>query len=209
MIDGPLIGIRVWNVNLTTTQTTLHSSGPAPGLQATNACYVWLPGVNEAKCNTYSPLWFRAFMGSPYSPYGIRRDHMKQHSPPVPGPGCVCGFHAFYDLDGLQKFFADTLMRSLLASGIVGLVRGWGDVRLHPNGWRSHFAEPMALFQGLNDSKLPKMRNAHLVPEIARTYNVPVLPSSSYPYILEEFGTIVPPTMRPTHEKPGTNPTTT
>lgn len=192
MIDGPLIGIRMWLVNRSSDHPTSTPPGPIPGLKSSNALYVWQPGMNTARCNTYNPpVWFGR---------GWNRSSHKSDEP-IPADGCVCGLHAFYSMDECMQFWQTSPMGKLYRAGFVGLVRGWGRSRLHVNGWRSLYAEPVALLRGVYESM-----NEHMMDEVASVYSIPILQTKVHPpdrfatlpdQVLEEFGTIVPKDERP------------
>ena len=176
--SGPIVGIRVWLVN---------RNGLLPlklGLKGTNSTYIWDPGVNEARCNTYSPA----------TPVWLTKTSKPQHAKDkrVPGEACICGFHAFYSLTDLLRYFEQLHMKYILQAGVIGIVRGWGHTRLHPDGWRTQFAEPIALFHGLHESD-----GEGYLKQLAEIYSLPLLGPGAYPHIMSEFGIIVPEDLRP------------
>lgn len=195
-LDGPLIGIRLWTV----IRPNLGLGKPQPRMKGTNATYAWEPGPQEAVCNHYAPPVFlpRMYNTKLSGPQSRTRDvqYRHFHGEEVPVNKCVCGFHAFYNYTNLCEFFSGSLSGIKNAS-VIGLVRGWGKIHLHPNGWRSRWGEPVALFhgfyQGANDDILPKL---------AEIYKVPLLSHNAYPYIMGEFGSIVPDEMKPNATKP-------
>lgn len=125
----------------------------------------WKQGVNTASCGAYT---------------GHRAPQHK----------CTCGLYAYHDLEGLMEGQAMADGQIVFQEPyICGLVRGWGQVYAHPNGWRSEKAEILALFGDWGKTKR--------IPSIAEYYQVPILTKRSLPAIMEEFGTPVPMDMRP------------
>ncbi len=68
------------------------------------------------------------------------RDHR------APDPDCDCGIYATTDLE-----LAVSNARSTRGDGVVALVRGWGRVAIHSEGWRAEHAAPIAVFGTLLD----------------------------------------------------------
>ena len=122
----------------------------------------WEPGVNTAKC-IKSRVW---------QPW--------RHDGPSPVDGCTCGIYAHHE-DMLR---ADS-------SGVWGVVRGWGNVRVHPDGWRAEKAELLGIFA--------TNQKQELLEKISERYDVPILPVNYHkPEMLEmEFGPFVPKSIRP------------
>lgn len=141
------------------------------GLYSTVAEEVWSPGVNEAVCK---PPFFYVSRSSPCTI--------------SPNPYCDCGLHAHHSLDLLVESFPHpfTHMR------VYGVVRGWGAVRVHPNGWRAQFAEPLALI--IRDGTSEHVR------DLATLYSLPTLPFNAFPEVLTEFGRPVPEELWPEAE---------
>lgn len=174
MINEPIVGVRLWLPIYS--HGLLEAGLPLPGLRSTAAHYPWVPGKNVAKC--------------PARNSSIRfPTHVHPDGAAIPAQKCICGLHAFYSPDHLQGFFTG----SFLVRGVMGVVRGWGNVRLHPDGWRSEYAEIMALLSHPNNEHNSAL--AYLLPQIAENYGVPIVNYSLA--ILEEFGTIVPRDLRP------------
>lgn len=171
-MDGPVIGVRRWSSRLA---HGIHLTGIGPHKHLPIA--VWRPGANQAVCAT--PATHETEVGS---------------REPVPASGCGCGLYAWHEYtDGIGRFADEpTALKSP-----VGIVRGWGRMQLHPDGWRSEFAEILALVEN-GDSR---MRN------IAERYQVPLLPARSMPEIAIEFGDVVPHWMRPAVINPQHNTT--
>ena len=104
----------------------------------------------------------------------------------VPDRGCQCGLYAFYD--------------GMLYGGVEGLVTAWGDVELHPDGFRAEFARVAALVA-------PDPENRFTAEyRIAAFYGVPVITREQFEddAFIAEFGEIVPREMRPepSHRNP-------
>lgn len=122
----------------------------------------WTPGVNVAKC-IKSRVW---------QPW--------RHDGSAPVDGCSCGIYAHHE----DKLQGDT-------TGIWGVIRGWGNVRVHPDGWRAEKAELLAIFSA--------NQTQELLEKVSQRYDVPILPTSFHrPDMLEaEFGPFVPKSIRP------------
>lgn len=102
------------------------------------------------------------------------------HSGPSPVDGCSCGIYAHHE---------DQLSAS--SSGVWGVIRGWGSVRVHPDGWRSEKAELLGIFSSNQDQAL--------LEKVSVRYDVPILPPSFFKQemIEMEFGQFVPEEIRP------------
>lgn len=161
---GPLVGCRVWSGRL---YLGVHLTGIGPYGGKPSA--VWRPGVNEAVCCT--PMMHEEMEGS------VAR---------VPGGRCGCGFHAYYDWEErrLHSYHG-------LAGYINGIVRGWGAMERHPDGWRAQFSEVLALITGVHEGTDDRVRQA------AERYGVPTVPVGAVPAVLSEFGDIFPKEFRP------------
>lgn len=162
MLDSPVIGVRCWSSNLVS-GVFLRGIGPC----RSHPFAVWHPGVNKAVCGT--PAAHEMYAGT---------------NAPVPGSMCGCGFYAYHEYsDDIGRFPSEPTGQK----SPVGIVRGWGQMQCHPDGWRAEYAEILALVE--NGS--PRMH------AVAKRYGVPLLPSSSMPEVAIEFGDVVPPWRRP------------
>lgn len=191
MIEEPVIGIRFWRYLrvVDCPANTPMCDRWTWSLYKENRLYstmqgapwerVWEPGVQTAKCLA-----------------------MSGHK--VPEQRCHCGLHAFYTLDdakhgavalGLYRHNSPLWM---VPSVVMGIVRGWGSVRIHPNGWRSERAEILALFQHSEGRDI-----RHL----AKIYEVPLLPMGDVDTMLLEYGNPVPDHLKPKNHE-GSRPHT-
>lgn len=171
-ITEPVVGVRWW----VTGRIAMNPLGLYSCFASnTDQPILWEDKTNHAVCcaNRYTVL--------------------PRHACPIsPGEHCFCGINAFYNATlslGLSAAYA--------VSGVPGIVRGWGRMRLHPEGWRAEHAEIMAMLS------LPSLRYG--APKVdpapfAEAYGVPVI---QFPSIhaadatLSEFGAEVPKDMRP------------
>lgn len=130
----------------------------------------WDPGINEAKC-IKTRLW---------QPW--------HHRGAAPVAGCTCGLYAHHETAGIDS------------SGVWGVVKGWGRVQVHQDGWRSQYAELIAIFNRNHEDTL--------LQKVAARYNVPILPPSFQDgKLLEsEFGSFVPKEIRPKRDTDYTEP---
>lgn len=151
---------------------------------------VWQPGVNVAKC----------IKGRVWQPWN--------HDGPSPVGGCSCGIYAHHEQVGISH-----------SSGIIGVVRGWGSVRVHPDGWRAEKARIVAL---VDEQKLPYFecdpfsstsvstesqsviifktlegRPRLLMQAASLRYDVPIITARQAANSLDEFGTSVPDNLKP------------
>lgn len=103
----------------------------------------------------------------------------------APAHGCSCGLYAYYD-------FADTAdLRRCVPGTIQGVVTAWGDVELHPDGFRAQYAKVAALVMDAE--------NHDAWDELARRYGVPLITPAQFASdsFIGEFGEIVPRDLRP------------
>lgn len=57
----------------------------------------------------------------------------------APHPGCHCGMNACSSLEELRELWGGTM------PPVYGVVLGYDDIQIHPNGWRAYKAEIVAL----------------------------------------------------------------
>jgi hypothetical protein len=133
---------------------------------------IWRPGVNAAVCGT--PAVHETYSGT---------------GAPIPGDQCGCGLYAYHAYnDDIGRYSPEPTGKK----SPIGIVRGWGRMQLHPDGWRAEFAEILALVEN-GDERLK---------DVAVRYQVPLLPASSMPEIAIEFGDVVPHWRRPRPNNP-------
>jgi hypothetical protein len=93
----------------------LHASQRGPVLRAITSQVQWPRGVTVARCRLEPSVCER--------PAGRR---------------CVCGLYAFKSTDEAGELARDGLP-------VIGLLRAWGRVAVHREGWRAEFAQPLWL----------------------------------------------------------------
>ena len=100
-----------------------------------------------------TPVRGRALLTSPYfgTPWhtpvetaACRR--LRRHR--APDPGCNCGIYATLDLD-----LAVSKVQPPQSAGVVALVRGWGRVAIHEEGWRAEHVQPAVVFGTVPDDE--------------------------------------------------------
>lgn len=177
MIDHPVLGYRIWkSVRNDGSARTNVPPGLLRGIFYMNP---WERGDNQAVCiNKTSPL-------NNVHAWSLPRIFNHLPSEPVPGPRCDCGFNGLHTLQHLQdKAFYAPVIGSLEINKVVGLVKGWGNGYLAPNGWRTEYAEIKAFISGLGDTDL--------IVYASKYYKVPVIPLESIDLVAQEFGRFVP-----------------
>lgn len=81
----------------------------------------WTLGVNEAKCQMDKLSW--AFTENAACAH-------------APGKQCHCGFNAWHDVINVG---------ATREAPVVGAILGWGKIEVHARGFRSQFAQPVAI----------------------------------------------------------------
>lgn len=69
----------------------------------------------------------------------------------APGKKCHCGFNAFFDIDQAIEYRQEWIERENI---LIGVVVGWGEARIHKDGWRAEMARVVAV---LNEWDLPEI----------------------------------------------------
>ncbi|MDA8317049.1 MAG: hypothetical protein M0010_18045 [Actinomycetota bacterium] len=99
-----------------------------------------------------TPVRARALLTSPYrgtpwhTPVETATCRLRRHR--APDPGCDCGIYATLDLD-----LALSKVRWPQSAGVVALVRGWGRVAIHEEGWRAEHVQPAVVFGTVPDDE--------------------------------------------------------
>ena len=114
--EHALLGFRLW---------TTDGDGT---LQSLVIGWDWQPGINRASC---AKGWYE-------------RKPKWQLPHRVPAKRCQCGFHAYHRLEGVREHAAG-LHRNLHLDCVVGAVAGWGNLQVHPDGFRSEYCQILAL----------------------------------------------------------------
>lgn len=141
------------------------------GLGAIAAGCVWQPGPNEAVC-------------SPDMHPSRRPRHRS------PQPGCNCGFNAYFKL-GPKLRAAE--------HSVVGAIAAWGEIDVYAGGFRSQFAQVIALAlrpYGAQRGVDERRRRA------AARYGVVLVPISELRAEALRHAAPVPPTMLPGRRPP-------
>ncbi len=127
----------------------------------------WKPGANHARC--------------------IPNVMPECERHPAPEPSCICGFHAYHDLNDRREWFCDR------PNLVMGTIAAWGEIETIGVGFRAEYAEILAL-ASTHASTRPQ-RNA------ARRYGVHLIPFADLARFSLEFAQ---PLERPVrHIKPG------
>lgn len=170
-VTEPIIGYRDWLL-------PFHDEWDTPVLTSIVARAAWERGTNVAGCYPSSPDIYT---------YSKLYPHSSPHHK------CGCGLHAYHDLEIIERVRPSVTVR------IRGLVRGWGSVFVHELGWRSEYAEVVALitYYHKNHGDIIPKGTPITMERLARYYEVPLIPSDSIAAIESEFGTPVPLSLRP------------
>lgn len=130
-----------------------------------NYGYPWRPGENTARClPKQDTLWG----------HGYQQDRPGHEH--APHKDCHCGLNAFFEPHDIKE-----------GGDVTAAVIGWGDMRVHPDGWRAEKARIVAL-----------LNNSLNLDEVARLYNVPiVVDMEALQMKASEFGTPLPKSLRP------------
>ena len=122
----------------------------------------WWPGTNESYCSLLDPA--------------------QSNAHPTPDYDCNCGFHAWYDVETLNR---TAIGRMLTRQGHAaqGMCLGTGRVALQRRQWRAQRARVVALF--LPDAAMTSARGARsaaeynlLLEAASEWYDVPLIPRS-------------------------------
>lgn len=155
--------------------------------------HYWGRGVNEAKCEAgMRSQGFAYFTWQLTSASGLGLyDEPKTTKPHhAPGNGCTCGLHAYHKplpgLTGKGPFSGE-------AMHILGAVKAWGRMEVHANGFRSQYAEVLAL--AYNEAWPLAM--VELTKELARSYEVDCVPMERLEAFALEQGSPIPPEHHP------------
>jgi hypothetical protein len=186
-LDYPVIGIRHWQGYPSEYGYLRSLFGHGDGL------YEWKPGINEAAC----------MMRAKVHNIGVG-----PIDPIAPNEQCKCGLYAYHELNERQS-------RAGRVPRITGIVRG--RMLCHPDGWRSQYAEVLALITGIfprtrtmprhqpiedgrffeSSFEIPQICIDDHVRAIAARYRLPTVSAQALPDIALEFGRPVPVAKRP------------
>lgn len=177
----PVVGYRVW------------SALDSGYLSSTNSqLRPWMPGKNEALCYQtpsvkaqYQQMQSATSTGVVYHQAPAQTvyknvDGQLQEVPYnahdlIPDPACGCGFWFLKSVEDVVGMFGralwgggDMLYRQGPYNPVIGKVKGWGRVILAANGYRSEFAEVLAIIAGEDLESYEKHQR------IADLYGVPL-----------------------------------
>lgn len=180
-LEHPIIGVRAWFLYPRRDEWILENAYPTsedePGLYSVTCHTQWHPGVNIARCKP--PL-----------------DIPSLHAVPCNNPPnilCNCGLYCYHGLEECMHNYNDYFL------GCFGIVRGWGIVQCHPDGWRSEFAEVLALIGAQPQASRGSVQfwRPAALKYVANLFEVPIVPYGAFPAMLSEFGKQVPESIRP------------
>jgi hypothetical protein len=168
VIEHPVVGFRSWKPS---------PMGDGSVRSRFWGSYDWKPGVNQAVC--YSKIHIGE-LGQV-----VERPPHSYVMEDVPSGHCNCGLQAHHDFHDSEYYF-----RGGVDECVFGIVKGWGHMHIHPDGWRAQYAEIVAIVQSPN---MPAARAA------AAYYGVPLLTGTdeSIEAMITEFGRKVPDQVRP------------
>lgn len=78
-------------------------------------------------------------------PRPVQEARCPHHHPPE--PGCHCGIYALFSVRAAWS----GLWHRTNRTSVVALVRGFGRVAMHSEGWRAQYVQPIALFGRVSD----------------------------------------------------------
>lgn len=181
-LTHPVLGVRAWYLyprkNSPLFENTYPTAEDIPGLYSTTCATQWWPGINKAEC---AP------------PFLIPHTAFTPPCPHPPSPLCNCGLYAYHDLLMCVGHWSSYFI------GGFGIIRGWGRMQLHPNGWRAQYAEVLALISGqpTPEHAAVKFWRPQTIGYLAKEFQVPVVPFDAFPAMMTEFGRSVPREMWP------------
>jgi hypothetical protein len=170
VIDHPIIGFR--------------SFIPGPDLDGSVRsrfafAHLWTPGVNQAECRANQHIIGADRIKNPVS---------NRVTDSVPSTECGCGFYAHHTIRDSREYQPGVYQGDVRP--VFALVKGWGRIQVHYDGFRSQYQEILAIVPG-EDADYDK--------QAARYYGVPYL-TGDIETIASEFGKRAPVESRPTWE---------
>lgn len=138
----------------------------------------WRPGVNKAVCQPDRTHFYLNYMGD-----------APDISHKAPGRDCNCGMNAFFEPKDIRE-----------GGDVLGAVVGWGDLQVHPDGFRAEYAQIVALINmgSANDPKEPDLT------AVTTLYRVPLLDSMEELQMeASKHGSPLPESLRPAEEIEG------
>lgn len=135
----------------------------------------WRPGINHACC--HGP--FAAMMGGFWDAHVEQDGNAQRHK--APHANCVCGLYAYHEPPRNP-------------GPIIGAIAAWGDLQVHPDGFRAEYAQIVALAEPAN---LHGSARDGFDLAVA-TYRVPVVPRELLEVEALQHGSPLPRSARPT-----------
>lgn len=172
-------GYRVWKFN-----RDLH-------LRSIAVDYTWEKGEQEHSKDAVGEQ-------GPTLRYGTgTTSFIGQGDRKTPSEGTEYGYYAFHDLDetiGRMSQITNP-MWGTTELALIGLMAGWGEMCVHSEGFRSEYAEPIALLGGPYGDKLTDVLTA----AVGKEYGIPVIhdPEYVHTWASEQGYMRVPSTMYP------------
>jgi hypothetical protein len=152
---GSVTGVRLWRVDMASAEAVVNGT-PAPEDGLLTGCFggVWRRGENVARCG--------GGQGEPPCPRDL-----------VPGPGCGCGFWAYWALRYAWRY--DYYWRA----EVIGVIQGYGRSRIGTRGCRCGKARILGLHvRPAGPDGQPPGLSYHDVGEVLGSYyGVPCYPS--------------------------------
>lgn len=179
-LTHPVVGVRAWFLYPRRNEWIMENSYPRqdeePGLHSVTCHTSWRIGINRAKCTP---------------PVDLPDQPQPCNDPP--NILCNCGLYAYHSMEFCMKNYNDYFL------GCFGIVRGWGKLQCHPDGWRSQYAEVLALVsdQPILSAGAVRFWRPPAIKYLAKMFGVPVVPYGAFPAMLTEFGRQVPVDIRP------------
>jgi hypothetical protein len=152
---GSVTAVRLWHVDMTSAEALVNGAAvPVPGLLTGVFGGVWQPGENVAACGG----------GQGTSPC---------ESDLVPGPGCACGFWAYWALRYAWR--CDYYWRG----EVIGVIQGYGRTMIGTRGCRCGKARILGLHvRPARPDRQPEGLRPQEVAGLLRSYyGVPCYPS--------------------------------
>ncbi len=142
---GSVTAVRLWHVDMTSAEALVNGTAvPVPGLLTGVFGGVWQPGENVAAC------------GGGQGPPPCDRDL-------VPGPGCGCGFWAYWALRYAWR--CDYYWRG----EVIGVIQGYGRTMIGTRGCRCGKARILGLHvRPARPDRQPQGLRPHDVAEASR-----------------------------------------
>jgi hypothetical protein len=118
-----------------------------------------------------------------------RQKRLPHHA--APHSDCSCGLYGYHEFDGEHPMWP-----------IIGVVQAWGRLMVHARGFRAEHVRVLALALGDDlDPGVPGERLAEAARRACAWWKVPLLGRAELAASLSEFGSPIPPELRPQDEQ--------